>query len=179
TQDLASGRVYNDPRWDGKPYAVQGFNDRAGRPTVPFDSSDNARREAAWPDGAIWPREFQRADYFLRKGRITNWDYYPEFVEGDICDLKTLDIWVQRAGHYRQASSALACLGLVYCFWIAYADLDGFRIDAAKHMGADALRAFCDVIREFTQSIGKERFLLVGEVSGGREHAWEVRHQTG
>ena len=26
-------------------------------------------------------------------------------------------------------------LALVYCFWIAYADLDGFRIDAAKHMG--------------------------------------------
>src|SRR5262245_47848112 len=36
-----------------------------------------------------------------------------------------------------------------------------------------------DVIREFTQSIGKERFLLVGEVSGGREHAWEVVEQTG
>src|SRR5262249_49793101 len=108
-----------------------------------------------------------------------NWDYYPEFVEGDICDLKTLDIWVQRAGHYRQASSALACLGLVYCFWIAYADLDGFRIDAANHMGSDALRGFCDVIRECTQSIGKERFLLVGEVAGGREHAWEVVDQTG
>ena len=32
-------------------------------------------------------------------------------------------------------------------------------------MGDEALRAFCDVIREFTQSIGKERFLLVGEVA--------------
>jgi glycosidase len=94
-------------------------------------------------------------------------------------DLKTLDIWVQWAGQYRQASSALACLGLVYCFWIAYADVDGFRIDAAKHMGEEALRAFCDVIREFAQSIGKERFLLAGEVSGGREHAWEVVEKTG
>jgi glycosidase len=94
-------------------------------------------------------------------------------------DLKTLDIWVQKAGQYRHASSALACLGLVYCFWIAYADLDGFRIDAAKHMGAEALRIFCDVIREFAQSIGKERFLLVGEVSGGRDHAWEVVQKTG
>src|SRR5262249_58179842 len=49
----------------------------------------------------------------------------------------------------------------------------------AKHMGAEALRAFCDVIREFAQSIGKERFLLVGEVSGGRERAWEVVERTG
>jgi hypothetical protein len=35
------------------------------------------------------------------------------------------------------------------------------------------------VIREFSQSLGKERFLLVGEVSGGREHAWEVVEKTG
>jgi glycosidase len=177
--DPASGNSYNDPRWDGWPYAVQGFNDRHGRPTLPFDAPDPNHLEAAWPDGAIWPREFQRPGVFLRKGHITNWDYSPEYLEGDMFSLKTLDIWVQRAGQYRQASSALASLALVYCFWIAYADLDGFRIDAAKHMGAEALRAFCDVIREFAQSIGKERFLLVGEVSGGREHAWEVVEQTG
>jgi glycosidase len=93
--------------------------------------------------------------------------------------LKTLDIWIRRHGLYRQASSALGCLGLAYCFWIAYADLDGFRIDAAKHMGEEALRTFCDVIREFSQSIGKERFLLVGEVAGSREYAWEVVEKTG
>ena len=40
THDPASGQWYNDPRWDGKPYAVQGFNDRDGRPTLPFDVPD-------------------------------------------------------------------------------------------------------------------------------------------
>jgi glycosidase len=179
THDPASGRWYNDPRWDGKPYAVKGFNDRDGRPTLPFGPSNDPRLEAAWPDGAIWPREFQRANLFLRKGHITNWDYYPEYGEGDMFSLKTLDLGVQWDGQYRQASSALACLALAYCFWIAYADLDGFRIDAAKHMGEEALRTFCDVIREFAQSIGKERFFLVGEVSGSREHAWEVVERTG
>ena len=138
-----------------------------------------SRLEAAWPDGAIWPREFQRPDLFLRKGHITSWDYYPEYAEGDMFGLKTLDLRVQWDGQYRQASSALACLALVYCFWIAYADLDGFRIDAAKHMGEEALRTFCDVIREFAQGIGKERFLLVGEVGGSREYAWEVVEKTG
>jgi glycosidase len=179
THDPASGQWYNDPRWDGKPYAVQGFNDREGRPTLPFDTPDSARLETAWPDGAIWPREFQRPSLFLHKGHITSWDYYPEYAEGDMFSLKTLDLWVQWDGQYRQSSSALACLAVVYCFWIAYADLDGFRIDAAKHMGEEALRTFCDVIREFAQSIGKERFLLVGEVSGSREHAWEVVEKTG
>jgi glycosidase len=179
THDPASGKWHNDPRWDGRPYAVHGFNDRDGRPSLSFDAPDPDRLEASWPDGAIWPREFQRPGVFLRKGHITNWDYYPEYAEGDMFALKTLDIWVQCAGQYREASSALAGLGLVYCFWIAYADIDGFRIDAAKHMGAETVRAFCDFIREFTQSIGKERFLLVGEVAGGREYAWEVVEQTG
>jgi glycosidase len=179
TQDPASGRWYNDPRWDGKPYAVQGFNDREGRPTLHFDMPDGVQLEAVWPDGAIWPREFQRASLFLRKGHITSWDYYPEYAEGDMFGLKTLDIGVQRDGQYRRASSALACLGIVYCFWIAYADVDGFRIDAAKHMGVEALRSFCDLIREFAQSIGKERFLLVGEVGGSREYAWDVVEKTG
>jgi glycosidase len=180
THDPASGQWYNDPRWDGRPYTVQGFNDRDGRPTLPCDGKPRTGSlEAAWPDGAIWPREFQRLELFLRKGHIVNWDYYPEYAEGDMFGLKTLDIWIHQDGQYRNPSSALACLGIVYCFWIAYADLDGFRIDAAKHMGTEALRAFCDFIREFTQSIGKERFLLVGEVGGSREYAWEVVEKTG
>src|SRR5208337_2420284 len=53
THDPAGGRWYNDPRWDGKPYAVQGFHDREGRPALPFAASDPGRIEAAWPDGAV------------------------------------------------------------------------------------------------------------------------------
>jgi glycosidase len=176
----ASGQWFNDPRWDGRPYSVAGFNDRDGRPTLPFGVEGAAELEASWPDGAIWPREFQRADLFLRKGHISNWGHYPEYVEGDMADgLKTLDVRVRWAGQYRQPSPAMGWLCLAYCFWIAYADLDGFRIDAAKHMDADALRSFCDWIREFAQSIGKERFLIVGEVPGSRDLAWDVVERTG
>ena len=57
-------------------------HDREGRPILCFDGPDPAQLEAAWPDGAIWPREFQRPDLFLHKGHITSWDYYPEFIEG-------------------------------------------------------------------------------------------------
>jgi glycosidase len=181
-----SGRSFNDARWDGRPYAVAGFNDRDGRPTLPFGmngqmpAADAARLETPWPDGAIWPREFQHGELFLRKGRINNWGYYPEYAEGDMAGgLKTLDVRVRWAGQYRRPSPAMAWLCLAYCFWIAYADLDGFRIDAAKHMDADALRSFCDWIREFAQSIGKEKFLLVGEVPGTLDAAWEVVERTG
>jgi glycosidase len=179
THDPGTGQWYNDPRWDGRPYAVHGFNDRSGQPTLPVDSPGNDQVEANWPDGGVWPREFQQAHLFLRKGHITNWDNYPEYLEGDMFGLKTLDVGVHQDEQYRRPSSALACLGLIYCFWIAYADLDGFRIDAAKHMGTEALRGFCDLIREFSQSLGKEHFLLVGEIGGGRAQAWEVVEKTG
>ncbi|MCL4199449.1 MAG: hypothetical protein KJZ69_18300 [Phycisphaerales bacterium] len=182
----ASGCHFYDARWDGQPYAVSGFNDFGGRPTLPFgindenSAADAARLEDSWPDGAIWPREFQHSDLFLRKGRISNWGHYPEYAEGDMNDgLKTLDVRVRWTGQYRCPSPAMAWLCLSYCFWIAYADLDGFRIDAARHMEPDALRSFCDWIREFAQSIGKENFLLVGEVPGGRDLAWEVVDRTG
>ena len=178
-RDPNTGETYNDPRWDGNLYAVQGFNNRDGCPAIPGDAPDPAPLEAAWPDGAVWPREFQNLRMFLRKGHITNWDYDPEYLEGDMFILRTLDLWAEQQGQLREVSSALACLVVTYCFWIAYADIDGFRIDAAKHMGIEALRTFCDSIREFTQGIGKERFFLAGEISGGRVMAWEVVEKTG
>jgi glycosidase len=51
--DPATGRWYNDPSWDGKPYTVQGFKDPTGQPTLPFNCKPDADSlEAAWPDGA-------------------------------------------------------------------------------------------------------------------------------
>jgi glycosidase len=178
-RDPNTGEIHNDPRWDGRLYAVAGFNDHNGRPTIPGDAPNHAFLAGVSPDGAVWPREFQNLRMFLRKGHITNWDYNPEYLEGDMFSLRTLDLWAEQEGQSREVSSALACLVVTYCFWIAYADLDGFRIDAAKHMGIEALRTFCDSIREFTQAIGKERFFLAGEISGGRVLAWEIVEKTG
>src|SRR6476660_9604062 len=40
TRDPETGRTFNDARWDGTPYGVAGFNDRAGQPTLPFSNGD-------------------------------------------------------------------------------------------------------------------------------------------
>lgn len=44
--------------------------------------------------------------------------------------ISKLDLWAQQEGQERKVFSALACLVLTYCFWIVYADIDGFRIIA-------------------------------------------------
>jgi glycosidase len=54
-------------------------------------------------------------------------------------------------------------------YWIALTDCDGFRIDTVKHVSLDASRNFCGAIHEFAESLGKETFLLLGEVTGGSQ----------
>jgi glycosidase len=46
-------------------------------------------------------------------------------------------------------------------------------------MGQESTRVFCAAIHEFSQSLGKERFFLAGEVTGGRHHAWSMVDTTG
>ena len=164
---------FMDPRWDGRPYAVNGFHDKTGLPGIPFQPA-----AAVGPDDAIWPAEFRQPNFYSCKGRISNWDYDPEFREGDFCDLKDILLGQGTLDAY-QSSDALRSLCQVYKFWIAYADIDGFRVDTVKHMDPGATRFFTSVIHEFAQRIGKENFYLIGEITGGRKLAFDILEQTG
>jgi glycosidase len=50
-------------------------------------------------------------------------------------------------------------------YWIAYADLDGYRVDAAKHVTEDFLAKLSTELRAYARGLGKQNFLLVGEVA--------------
>ncbi len=51
-------------------------------------------------------------------------------------------------------------------WWIAYADVDGFRMDAAKHVTADFVAKFSTEMRDYAKGIGKSNFYVIGEVAG-------------
>jgi glycosidase len=178
TQDTGSGQWYLDPRWDGNPYPVAGFHDPGGQPSLPFSRVDVQSLPQAWPNGAIWPAEFQEPAAYSAKGHITNWDYDPEYLQGDFFDLKDIDMGSGTVDDYHPASSLWALCN-IYRFWIAYADIDGFRVDTVKHMDPGATRLFTSVIHEFTQRIGKENFYLIGEITGGRARAFNTLEITG
>ena len=164
------------PFWDGAQHRVAGYRDATGAPALPFGSPLPIGPDSR--EGAIWPRELQSAETFSRQGKIRNWDYDPEFYDGDFETLKDVALGRGFLDPYTPSTAMLA-LAEIYKFWIAYADLDGFRIDTVKHMQPGATRFFGSVIHEFAQSLGKENFYLIGEITGGRQFAFERLEETG
>jgi glycosidase len=175
----ADGRPFMDPRWDGNTYDVAGFNDSHGDAALPFQRTDPSN-PAAFPgaDEAVWPVEFQDPAAFTRKGHISNFDFDPEFREGDFFDLKDVHHGAGPVDTF-QPSPALMHQIQVYKCWLAFADLDGYRVDTVKHMDPGAARLFGSAMHEFAARIGKDNFYLIAEITGGRSFAFDTLGITG
>lgn len=168
------GPVFNQT---GK-HPVVGFNDESGKPTLPFGPVNVDEHPNAWPDGAVWPSELQGSDTFSQRGAVEHYEEEQQFLHGDFMKLKDIDLGTVVAGRF-QPSNALQALTLVYQYWLAYADLDGFRLDAVKHMEPEAVKYFVHEIQSFTKLIGKKNLYIIGEVAGGRAHAKHVMQVSG
>jgi glycosidase len=110
---------------------------------------------------SVSPIELQHPDAFKRMGRMRDVGAArgDEATDGDFMSFKALDL---------ENSKVLATITAIYKYWIAATNIDGYRIDAFRHVRPDAGRVFCQAIREFALSIGKKNFILIGEVSGRR-----------
>lgn len=134
------------------PYSFGGWRSSTGECIAEIESLE---------DGC-WPKELQRLEAYNRCGSIINWssnnpmDSNAEFRRGDFFDLKKLN------GYDPQTIEAII---RCYQYWIAVTDCDGLRIDAAKHIPVEICRQFSRQIFRYAQSIGKNNFLLVGEIT--------------
>jgi alpha-amylase len=135
----------------------------------PYFYADDARQYelGGWrsPDYPV-PIELRNPDYFHRRGQIRDWgwDSFPETQWGDFFSLKGLNNDDNPAGLELQ-KIIIAC----HRYWIREADIDGFRMDAVKHMGETAIARFCQGMREYALSLGKNQFFLFGELVGSDE----------
>jgi glycosidase len=165
-----------DRRWDGQPYQAEPWKNDGD---VNFEFAAEVGGDTLKPPD-IWPLEFQNQNFYNLQGHIVNWDYPPEYLQGDFDILKDINLQDGNPDiDQYQPTEALKALCKVYQFWIAYADVDGFRIDTVKHCTPGAVRYFASVIHEFAESIGKENFYLIGEITGGRDHAFHILGITG
>lgn len=160
---------YDDNRpWDGMSHPVAGFYNAQRQAVLPLGPLP----AGSSPEAGIRPTELQRSDAFHQRGYIKNWDFDPEFRDGDFNDLKDFNHGWGTADIYNP-SPALRTICDVYKYWIAYADLDGFRVDTVKHVDDGAARLFASTIHEFAQSIGKDDFYLIAEIAGNRKDAYD------
>jgi glycosidase len=114
-------------------------------------------------DDGVWPTDLQDEDAYTRAGSGSLGagdigDPNAEHKRSDFEDLR--DLALDRPG---VLNDLVGC----YKYWIALTDCDGFRIDTLKHVSLEQARNFCGAIREFAANLGKENFLLLGEVAGG------------
>ena len=163
------------PAYEDKIHEVKGFRNRQGEPEI---DPENPDKDLAWSDGGIWPEELFELATFSRKGYIKDWDNFPEYIEGDFFSLKHIDTGTGKIDDFR-ASDALRIITETYKYWIAYADIDGFRLDTVKHMYPGATRYFATEIKEFAYTLGKKNFYIVGEITGGMDFARDLMDQTG
>ena len=116
------------------------------------------------------PIELRNPDLYHRRGQITGngWDQYPEGQHGDIDTLKDYHNDDDSPG-----SELINILIKAHCYWIREADVDGFRVDAVKHMGELACSRFCSMIREYAYSLGKRGFFLFGEAATASDEIYD------
>lgn len=134
---------------------------------VPYYYSDDNRRYeiGGWrhPDYPV-PIELRNPAYFHRRGQIRDWawDSRPETQWGDFFSLK---------GFYNEEDPVGLDLQRIlidaHRYWVREADIDGFRMDAVKHMGERAIARFCQELREYAYRLGKRHFFLFGELVAG------------
>ncbi len=115
------------------------------------------------PEQGVWPQELQNSRHYTRAGcgdlgaGDIN-DPQAEHKRTDFLTLRDFDL---------DATGTLTDLARCYKYWIALTDCDGFRIDTLKHVSLEQARNFCGTIKEFATNIGKQDFLLIGEIAGG------------
>lgn len=120
-------------------------------------------------DAAVWPEELRNKEFYTRAGTACDMGAgdiekadavhkRTDFLDPDHNDLRDFNL----LNH-----DALNNLAKCYQYWIALTDCDGFRIDTVKHVPLYEAQVFCNAIKEYAASLGKEDFFIVGEVAGG------------
>ena len=110
------------------------------------------------------PVELRNPELYNRQGQIRDYDTYPETRDGDFNNLKAF-----RNDGSPEAEYVHDLLVDLHCYWIREADIDGFRLDAAKHMSEISISRFCSAVREYAYTLGKKNFFLFGELIGPDE----------
>ncbi len=114
-------------------------------------------------DDSVWPQDLWDASNYLRAGCG---DLGAGDINDDNAEHKRTDFLNLRKMNLFDGNTFQALI-LSYHYWIALADIDGYRIDTFKHVTLNQARNFCNALKEYAEDLGKDDFFLVAEVAGG------------
>jgi glycosidase len=166
--DAAAGDVFQPSYRPSGGYAPiwprSGYGSSIFTPSQPLGVDDYV-----WPDDMQGPQNYVCAGSGdLGSGDINDPD--AQFRRTDFCALRKMNL---------ASDATLHALVLCYQYWIALADVDGFRIDTFKHVTFDQARNFANAIKEYAEQLGKDDFFLVAEVAGGNAPQEQYLNLTG
>ena len=101
---------------------------------------------------------------FTRHGVIRNWDDHDQAINGDFPP--NYRHWASEKPEVQEKLIHMAQ------WWLKETDIDGFRIDAIRHINPAFRVRFTKEVREFAAKLGKKNLFILGEnstgVDGGR-----------
>jgi glycosidase len=148
--------------WFKPPYFSQGYHDPIW-PRNGYGEPIYDLHQALGPDDYIWPSDLRGPDCYMRAGKG---DLGAGDIKDDNAEHKRTDFETLRKFNLFMNDTLLHLME-AYHYWIALADVDGFRIDTFKHVTREQARNFCNGIKEYAEILGKDDFFLVAEVAGG------------
>jgi glycosidase len=142
-----------DPAYDAR--GIQGWTSLGESGPAPLGWVDMPEINRVPPN----PPEFANPDWYNRRGRVTDWNQRDQVVYGDF------------PGGLKDLNTALPevtdALISVFEDWITQTNIDGYRIDTVKHVEHAFWQQFCPSMRRHCEDLGKDNFLMFGEVFDG------------
>ena len=150
------------PSEDKPGYRAEGFYS----PTYPRSGMGHGMppgSAAAHPHDFVWPTDLRDPVNYWNKGKanLGAGDPADDYAEHKLGDFETL-----RALNTIR-DETLSALIMIFQYWIALTDCDGFRVDTVKHVSMETARNWCNAVSEHAETLGKSNFFILGEVAGG------------
>jgi glycosidase len=169
TESFTDSTIMNGPLGDEPPIqwlTGLGAPNAAWQDTLPPPTS-------LGPDDAVWPTDFQRKEFFRRRGHVLTYDPpLSGFIPGDFDNgyrqlVHEYDATVPGQEAIRKlygSTPVISILIRIYQYMMARYDFDAFRIDTVPYIQPDIVETFGNAIREYALTIGKPNFFTFGEI---------------
>ncbi|MCX5797913.1 MAG: alpha-amylase family glycosyl hydrolase [Elusimicrobia bacterium] len=120
---------------------------------------DQAPKEIGVWNHKLFPTEMTAPENFTRHGVIGNWDDHDQAINGDFPP--NYRHWASEKPEVQEKLIHMAQ------WWLKETDIDGFRIDAIRHINPAFRVRFTKEVREYAAKLGKKNLFILGENSTG------------